>query len=433
MLRLDNGVHAARLRLSSCRADAHSFRIIVLIGVLLVAVLLSGCGTQVQADVSTSIKVSASGFIEGDVVTVAAETGGRVAALFVEEGDRVRAGDAVITLDDGALRSRRGEAEAGLAAAQAHLAQVKAGARPEEVAEARADVAAAEAQYEGAAQALIHAREAITNPQSLDAQIKSAQAQVRLAEQHVEMAEANRAEVALKESVYDDRGGDVARVWALQVRAAEAGLDQAEAELVGAQTYLQTLLAMREHPLALEAQRNRAAADAATAEADVVAAQARLDELIAGPTRAALTLAETQVREAEAALALVDARLGQLSLTAPQDGWVSQRAVQVGETATAGMPLLTITNLDGVTLVVYVPVRRIDEIQVGQTVSVTVDTFPDRTFVGHVSSIAGEAAFTPSQVQTEEARVNLVFAVDVTIPNSDQALKLGMPADAVFH
>jgi hypothetical protein len=61
---------------------------------------------------------------------------------------------------------------------------------------------------------------------------------------------------------------------------------------------------------------------------------------------------------------------------------------------------------------------------------VTVDSFPDRTFIGQVDSIAGEAEFTPRNVQTKEERVNLVFAVDVTIPNPDRALKPGLPADA---
>jgi HlyD family secretion protein len=36
-------------------------------------------------------------------------------------------------------------------------------------------------------------------------------------------------------------------------------------------------------------------------------------------------------------------------------------------------------------------------------------------------------------VQTQEERVNLVFAVKVRIPNPDHALKPGMPADATIH
>jgi multidrug resistance efflux pump len=69
---------------------------------------------------------------------------------------------------------------------------------------------------------------------------------------------------------------------------------------------------------------------------------------------------------------------------------------------------------------------------VGQEVKVQVDSFPDRVFTGYVKNIAGEAEFTPRNVQTQEERVNLVFAVKVHIPNPDRALKPGMPADATI-
>jgi multidrug resistance efflux pump len=139
------------------------------------------------------------------------------------------------------------------------------------------------------------------------------------------------------------------------------------------------------------------------------------------------------VQQAQAALRIIDAQIAQLTLIAPMDGLVNDRVAQVGETVTPGRPLLTIANLDEVKLVIYVPQDRIGQIQVGQPVSVTVDSFPDLVFEGRVSGIAGEAEFTPGNVQTEEERVNLVFAVDVAIPNPDRALKLGMPADAVIR
>jgi hypothetical protein len=50
-----------------------------------------------------------------------------------------------------------------------------------------------------------------------------------------------------------------------------------------------------------------------------------------------------------------------------------------------------------------------------------------------VTFVASEAEFTPKNVQTREERVNMVFAVKVELPNPDQALKPGMPADAVLR
>jgi HlyD family secretion protein len=81
---------------------------------------------------------------------------------------------------------------------------------------------------------------------------------------------------------------------------------------------------------------------------------------------------------------------------------------------------------------VYVPESRLGQVEIGQEVAVSVDSFPERTFTGAVVAIADEAEFTPRNVQTQEERVNMVFAVDVRIPNPDHALKPGLPADAVI-
>ena len=377
--------------------------------------------------------IVASGFIEGEEVVVAPETSGRIAEMLVDRGDDVQAGDVLVRLDDAVLQSQRAEAKAGLAMANANLARVLAGARLEEIAVARAALSRAQAQQDGAARAVINAQDAISNPLSLDAEIDAAHTQVRLAEQDVEMAEANLAEIELKRGVYAEQGGDVRRTWDLQVQAGKAALTQAEAELQGARRYLNALWTMRENPLALEAQLHGAETQLRLAEAQVDAAQAVLDELEAGSTREEVAMAEAQVRQAEAVVHLIDAQIAQLTLTAPMDGVITSRSSQAGETATAGLPLLTIANLDEVTLVIYIPETRVGQVRVGQEVKVQVDSFPDRVFVGEVVNIAGEAEFTPRNVQTKEERVNLVFAVKVRIPNPDGALKPGMPADATVR
>jgi multidrug resistance efflux pump len=310
---------------------------------------------------------------------------------------------------------------------------VRAGARLQEIAAARAALAQAEAGRDGAHKAVLDAQSVISKPLELNAQIDAARTQVRLAEQNVEMARAGLAETELKRGVYAGQGGDVERAWNLQLQAAQAALAQAQAELDGARAYLNTLLGIRANPLALQAQLHVAEAKYRQAEAQVAIAQATLDELEAGPTAEEVALAEAQVRQAEAAVRLVDAQIAQLTLTAPLDGIVATRSAQVGETAKAGVPLLTIANLDEVTLVLYIPENRVGQVRLGQEVEVRVDSFPERVFGGQVASIAGQAEFTPRNVQTQEERVNLVFAVRVRIPNPDGALKPGMPADAVIR
>jgi len=403
-------------------------RLIFVICHLVFVVLLVSCGGN-----AANGPIVASGFVEGEEVIIAPETSGRIAEMLVDRGDTVQAGDTLMRLDEAVLQNQRSEAEAGLAAAHANLDRVLAGSRSEEIAAAAAALAQAEAERDGAAQAVISAQDVISIPLSLDAEITAARTQVRLAEQNVEMAEATLAETELQHNVYAEQGGDVERTWDLQLQAARAALAQAEAELVGAQNYLNALMSMRANPLTLEAQLHAAEIEHRLAQAQVEAAQAALDELDAGPTWEQIAMAEAQVRQAEAAVGLVDAQIAQLTLVAPMDGVVTSRSGQTGETATVGAPLLTIANLDEVTLVIYIPESRIGRVRLGQEVEVRVDSFPERAFVGHVSSIAGEAEFTPRNVQTQEERVNLVFAVKVRIPNPDYALKPGMPADATIH
>ena len=67
--------------------------------------------------------------------------------------------------------------------------------------------------------------------------------------------------------------------------------------------------------------------------------------------------------------------------------------------------------------------------RVGQEAQVSVDAYPDRTFTGAVSYISPRVEFTPKNVQTQEERVETVFAVEIKLTNADGYLKPGMPAD----
>ena len=86
-----------------------------------------------------------------DPVALAFETGGRIAAIEVDEGDRVTAGEVVARLDDRMARARVASATANVAAAEARYAMARRGPRAEDVAAARADAdaAAAEAAHRG--------------------------------------------------------------------------------------------------------------------------------------------------------------------------------------------------------------------------------------------------------------------------------------------
>ena len=114
----------------------------------------------------------------------------------------------------------------------------------------------------------------------------------------------------------------------------------------------------------------------------------------------------------------------------PIDGVVLTRVVEPGEICTPGGTLFTVADLSSVTLTVYVPEDRYGQINLGQTIPVSVDSFPGRVFSGTVTHIADQAEFTPRNVQTVQGRKDTVYAVRLTLDNPDLALKPGMPADA---
>lgn len=378
----------------------------------------------------------ASGSIEGTEVSIVSEVGGRITGLHAGEGDEVQAGQALVELDDSLLQAQMGEAMAVVAAARANLANVEAGTHPAEILAAEAQVTQALAEQEAARQLWQDAETLVANPQELDTQIAEAQAKVDLAEVRIEQAIAQVASAEVERDQYKAQGSMeekyLYRVYDYQVQAALAAVEAARADKKGAQEVLRAFKAMRNNPLALESQVHQAEAQYEIAEKGVEAARTNLAQLEAGPTPEELRVAQAQVEQAQAAVAALETQLDRMILHAPIDGLVTSRPAHTGEAAIAGATLMTVANLDEVKLTIYIPENELGRVFLGQEIGVTVDSFPDRVFTGTVSYISQQAEFTPKNVQTEEERVNMVFAVKVRLPNPEHLLKPGMPADALI-
>lgn len=85
------------------------------------------------------------GYVEADYVRVGVPDPGTLELLAVRRGERVEAGDLLFALDDAAERAARDEASARLVRAEAELADLRKGARPEEIAALTAEKRQAEA------------------------------------------------------------------------------------------------------------------------------------------------------------------------------------------------------------------------------------------------------------------------------------------------
>jgi HlyD family secretion protein len=93
---------------------------------------------------------------------------------------------------------------------------------------------------------------------------------------------------------------------------------------------------------------------------------------------------------------------------------------------------MTLGRLEDLTITVYVPEDQYGQIHLGQNASVQVDSYPGASFSAAVSQIAGQAEFTPRNVQTTDSRKTTVFAVTLSLQSGLNQLKPGMPADVTF-
>jgi multidrug resistance efflux pump len=340
--------------------------------VLLIALIATGVWYFTRPATAENGALAASGTIEATQINVAAELGGRVVAVNVQEGDEVKAGDVLVQFDTTLLEAQRAQAEVALQTAQAALD-------------------AAQAAHEAAS-----ANYALVKAGPSAEQLAVAKAGVDAAQTTVDGLQA----------MYDDLP-EVAQ-------AAQAGkelklkLDQARAALATAQA---------QYDLA-EAGPRPEQVDAAQAQMDAAAAQVQV--------------VQGQVDAAQAALNVLDVQIGKLTVTAPSDGVVLSRAFEPGEVASPGAILLVVGQLDNLTITVYAPEDRYGEITLEQTAQVSVDSFPGETFTASVTHIADRAEFTPRNVQTAEGRKTTVFAVRLSISTADGKLKPGMPADVKF-
>jgi len=140
--------------------------------------------------------------------------------------------------------------------------------------------------------------------------------------------------------------------------------------------------------------------------------------------RSSVAGSEAQVVQAEAALNQARVNLAHATITAPIDGIVIQRSVDVGQTVAASLSSPTIfliaADLAEMRVAASVDESDVSRVREGQPVVVTVDAYPGERFRGTVAQVRLQATVV-SNVTTYSAIVDL--------PNRDLKLKPGMTAN----
>jgi multidrug resistance efflux pump len=205
--------------------------------------------------------IGASGFIEAEEVSIAAEVGGRIKTISFDEGDEVRQGDILVLLDTTLLDAQAQQAQASLVLARASLA--------EEIRHIEHQVRQAIAAREGARQAWTDAVALKDNPQELEAKIVAARAQLEIAQRQVAMSkQAWENAVALRDSPQELEA---------QIIAARAQLEIAQRQVAMSKQAWENAVTLRDSPQELEAQIDAARAQLAVAEHQLEQAQAARD------------------------------------------------------------------------------------------------------------------------------------------------------------
>jgi len=135
---------------------------------------------------------------------------------------------------------------------------------------------------------------------------------------------------------------------------------------------------------------------------------------------------EAQIDKADADIARLERQLRDCYPLAPIGGVITEKFVEPGELLSPGKALARISRLDTVWVKVYLPAGSFANIKLGTHATVSTES-GGAEYAARVVWTSSEAEFTPKNVQTEESRADLVYAVKVLVPNPDGSLKVGMP------
>jgi multidrug resistance efflux pump len=420
--------------------------------------LLSACAT------TDTGKITASGSFSAIDTSIAPELSGKVTEVSVLEGESVTAGQTLFKIDAEVSQAQYDQAVAAVNAAEAAVQA------------SRGQAASAEAQYQLALQGALvqdmpNRQVAWTNnpPENYRETwyfnetelIEAAQTQVDSAEKALESArtelENEQKKVSSKDFIAAEK-----RLALAQVTLSVAEITLTQSETAGNSDLKDAAIESRD---AAQAEFDAALSDyqrmLTTSAADsiilarsrVAVAQYTLDNaryaLLALQTgdqslqveaaQKAAEAATSMVKQAEAGLEqakqvlnMAQLQLDRTTVTSPVDGVVLTRNVEVGDLVVAGGTVMRVANLDTLDLVVYLPEDQYGQVNIGDVVNITVDSFAGETFEGTIVRISDEAEFTPKNVQTESGRKSTVYAVKIQVQNLDHRLKPGMPADVEF-
>ncbi len=342
--------------------------------------------TLVQPNLTTITEtIASSGRVGGETETlVGAQAQGIVESLYVEEGDRVAAGQRLAVLKNNVVEAQVTQAEQSVRTAQAQLSQVARGPLSSEIQTATEQVRQAQAQVTQQQAAISQAQKAVTQAR---AQLNQLRAERDLAAKELERSRTLVNQGIVPQSEYDQAQTNL-RVAEERVTAQQGAVELAES-------------GVRQSRAALRA-----------AQANVRAQQATLQTVRSGARPEDVQVARQRLREAEQALIVARQQAANSIVTAPFAGVVTEINAELGQTVGSQGVLELVSGEFEIRL--DVDENNLSDLRLGQTAIISSSTFSEGRF---------EATVTEIGAAVDEARGTI--EVTVTPANPPDWLRPG--------
>jgi membrane fusion protein (multidrug efflux system) len=183
-------------------------------------------------------------------------------------------------------------------------------------------------------------------------------------------------------------------------------------------------------------------AEVQQAKANLVLAKSKFDRAVELSQRnfisgQAKDEAENNLRVAEAAVALVEARLAKTEIKAPFAGVIGLRVVSVGDYVKEGADMVNLESIDPLKVDFRVPETYMRQVQPGQTLTVTLDALPGRKFDGKVLAVnplidaAGRSVVIRAIVRNADTSLRPGMFTRVNLITRDDKDALVIPEQAI--
>lgn len=118
--------------------------------------------------------------------------------------------------------------------------------------------------------------------------------------------------------------------------------------------------------------------------------------------------AEANILRAEAAVNMARLNLSYTVITAPADGYLGRRTIEVGQLVNPGQTITTIIPDNQKWVIANFKEKQMNRIAIGQPVEISIDAFPGRKFKGIVTAISSATGSKYSMIPTDNSAGNFV-------------------------